>query len=319
MSEYIVQYAAGLQEGPDDRCIKLVSTAKHFSGYDLEHWEGLDRQSFTANISSHDLVSYFWPPFMAAAQRARVHSIMCSYNSVSLDGAPEVPSCAWSWANNDVIRNQWGWDGFIVSDCSAISDFRPARHNYTADLVHAAAAAVLGGTDVNCGTVYQNYLVDAVTSGLLTMEDLVVVGTRFFSVVFATGLYDPPDACDYNSYGPDRVDTPAHRELAKEAAIQGIALLANDDTSTPWGKGPLLPLKASALAGKTVAVIGPNANSTQVRDELCYRCCLVVLTDGIVSCVCFPGTPVDLPRNKHRGEQSECVARTSTPCGCGWF
>lgn len=91
MSEYIYEYAHGMQEGEDNRCIKLVSTAKHFSGYDLENWGGYDRNSFTANISSQDLVRYFWPPFQSATQRGRVHSIMCSYNSVALDREPEIP------------------------------------------------------------------------------------------------------------------------------------------------------------------------------------------------------------------------------------
>ncbi len=76
MAEYIYEYASGMQEGPDSRCIKLVSTSKHFSGYDLENWGGYNRFSFTANISSHDLVQYFWPPFLSATQRGRVHSIM---------------------------------------------------------------------------------------------------------------------------------------------------------------------------------------------------------------------------------------------------
>lgn len=120
MSEYIYQYATGMQEGPDPKYIKLVSTAKHFSGYDLENWGGYSRFSLTANISSHDLVSYFWPGFKSSTQRGKVHSIMCSYNSVSLDGEPGIPSCAWGWANNAVVREQWGWEGFFVTDCGAI-------------------------------------------------------------------------------------------------------------------------------------------------------------------------------------------------------
>ena len=111
MAEYIYEYARGMQEGEDPRYIKLVSTAKHFSGYDLENWGGYDRNSFTASISLHDAVEYFWPPFESATMRGHVHSMMCSYNSVALDGAPEIPSCAWSWLQNDVARGEWGWDG----------------------------------------------------------------------------------------------------------------------------------------------------------------------------------------------------------------
>jgi beta-glucosidase-like glycosyl hydrolase len=83
-----------------------------------------------------------------------------------------------------------------------------------------------------------------------------------------------PDACAYESYGPEKVDTPEHRQLALEAATQGIVLLANNPTTTPWGKAPLLPLQGSKLAGRTVAVIGPNAPTTQVSAYTPSGCCL---------------------------------------------
>ena len=321
-----------MQEGEDSRCIKLVSTAKHFSGacqktiavrvaakhltsgphkphrysaramynqemyhrdrhsaramynqemydrerhsaragYDLENWGGFDRNSFTANISLHDLVEYFWPPFESATQRGRVHSIMCSYNAVSLDGAPEVPSCAWGWANNEVMRGQWAWDGFIVSDCGAIADIS-AAHHYAKNYSAAAAAGIRGGTDVNCGSVYAQYIPEAVATGQLDLGDLVTAGTRLLKVAFWTGLFDPPSACAYNRYGPERVDTRAHRALALEAAVQGIVLLQNNPAAnSPWGPGtPLLPLRAAGLRGKTVAVIGPHATTTQGLLSIC--------------------------------------------------
>ena len=104
LGEYIYEYARGLQEGEDPRYIKLVSTAKHATGYDLENWGGNDRNSFTAKISLHDAVEYFWPPFESATQRGHVKSIMCSYNAVDLEGAGEVPSCAWRWFQMDVMQ-----------------------------------------------------------------------------------------------------------------------------------------------------------------------------------------------------------------------
>lgn len=158
--------------------------------------------------------------------------------------------------------------GFIVSDCGAIRDLAPPFHSYTSDAVHAAADGILGGTDINCGNFYPANIPAAVTEGLLSLDDLVIAGRRFLTVALATGIFDGEDACVYSSYGPEKVDTLAHRQLAKEAALQGIALLANGVTSTPWGKAPLLPLKGSALAGKTVAVIGPNAAVTQVPTAL---------------------------------------------------
>jgi len=262
IAEYIYEYARGLQEGEDPRYTKLVSTAKHATGYDLENWAGNDRNSFTARISLHDAVEYFWPPFESATQRGHVKSIMCSYNAVDLGGAGEVPSCAWGWFQMDVLRGEWGWDGFIVSDCGAIADIN-VGHHYVGNMSAAAAAGILAGTDVNCGSVYSGNIALAVGEGLMALEDVAAAGRRFLAVVFGTGLFDPPERVPYNRYGPEKVDSLANRRLAFEAAVQGIALLANGPTSTPWGEGlPLLPLRAAALRGKTVAVIGPNANST---------------------------------------------------------
>jgi xylan 1,4-beta-xylosidase len=258
LAAYIYEYGRGMQEGEDSRFIKLVSTAKHFSAYDLENWGGNNRFSFTANVSLQDLVQYFWVPFEAATRSGRVNSIMCSYNAVNMDGAGEIPSCAWGWANNEVMRGEWGWDGFIVSDCGAVRGIYEG-HQYVNDLPHAAQAGLRGGTDVNCGDVYGNNIAEAYSQGLITIDDLVLAGQRFFTVAFATGQFDDPDSCIYNTYGADHVDRPASRELAKEAAVQGIVLLANNVV----GAAPLLPLDAGSLRGKTVAVIGPNANTTQ--------------------------------------------------------
>jgi hypothetical protein len=208
-------------------------------------------------------VEYFWPPFESATQRGNVKSIMCSYNSVSLDGAGEIPSCAWKWFQMDVMHQEWNWNGFIVSDCGAIADIN-VGHHYVNNMSAAAAAGILAGTDLNCGGVYADgNFVNAVNEGLMTLSDIASSGLRFLNVVFATGLMDPPSRVSYNTYGPEKVDSLSSRKLALEAAIQGIALLANEKTSTPWGNGQyLLPLQEDALKGKTIAVIGPNSNST---------------------------------------------------------
>lgn len=213
---------------------------------------------------------------------------MCSYNSVCVgaDCDPAVingtgiPSCADGAFQNGVVRGDWGWDGFIVSDCDAVGNVY-SPHHYAASPVEAAALSVLGGTDVDCGNTYPQNIVQAVAAGNLTAADLQLAATRnlkascvthcalsrlpyfcfLLQVAFATGVFDPVGSNVYDSYGTDRIDSADHRALALEAALQGIVLLANNATATPWGPGlPLLPLRTSSL--KRIAVIGPNANAT---------------------------------------------------------
>lgn len=191
--------------------LQLVSTAKHFSAYDLEDSDMVNRHNFTAVVTQQDLSQFYWPPFLAATQRGKVNSIMCSYNAVQIGNASNgqgndstgYPSCAWSWANNDVLRDSWGWPGFIVSDCGAIQDIYQ-NHKFTPDAPTAAAAGILGGTDVNCGSIYGSSIPDAVNAGLLTLADLQVAGTRLLTVAFETGLFEVPGTVVYDSYGPDK-------------------------------------------------------------------------------------------------------------------
>ena len=160
LSEFIYEYARGLQEGEDEAHYKLISTAKHFSGYDLEnntdptgaYWY---RMNFTAVITRKDAAQFYWPPFLSAVQRGRVASIMCSYNSVCLDCDPTmlngtgVPSCADDALQNGMLRGAWGFDGFIVSDCDAIREIT-GGHHYAATGLGGAVDGINGGTDVDC-------------------------------------------------------------------------------------------------------------------------------------------------------------------------
>ena len=193
---------------------------------------------------------------------------MCSYNSVcvgpscdpSVINGTGIPSCADGAFQNGVVRGDWGWDGFIVSDCDAVGNVY-SPHHFASTPVEAAALSVLGGTDVDCGTTYPQNLVQTVAAGNVSVADLQLAAQRNLRVAFATGVFDPVGSNVYDSYGTDLIDSADHRALALDAAVQGIALLANNATATPWGAGlPLLPLRAASL--KRVAVIGPNANAT---------------------------------------------------------
>jgi beta-glucosidase-like glycosyl hydrolase len=112
------------------------------------------------------IVEYFMPVFKTCVQEAKVKSIMCSYNAVN-----GIPSCANSKFQNEIVRDQWGWDGYIVSDCGAIGDIEDPHH-YTADPLDTVAAALKGGTDMECDNVYQSHAAEALNVGKITIEDV---------------------------------------------------------------------------------------------------------------------------------------------------
>ncbi len=214
-------------------------------------------------MSRKDAVQFYWPPFLSAVQKGKVASIMCSYNSVCLDcdaaniTGTGIPSCADSELQNDMVRGEWGWDGFFVSDCDAIGNIYNT-HNFTPSAAGAAVAGILGGTDVDCGVTYANNLVQAVQQQLLPVAALHTSATRMLSVAFGLGLYDAPGSTVYDSIPPTHLDSADNRALALEGAIQGLVLLQNNASA---GGAPLLPLKLAGL--QRLAILGPLANATQ--------------------------------------------------------
>jgi beta-glucosidase-like glycosyl hydrolase len=246
-AEYVAHYSTGLQGLDEDRYWRIVSTCKHFSAYDLENWNGTDRHHFNAIVEDRDLVEYYWVPFRSCVERAHVQSIMCSYNAVN-----GVPSCANSLFQNEIARGEWGFDGFIVSDCGAIGDIMN-NHRYTNDTDSTCKAGVLGGTDLNCGSFYSSNLLAAVNSGAVPQEAVDTAMTRIYRAFIRLGALDPPEMVSYKQLGPPNVDTASARQLAYEAARQLIVLLKNDEK--------VLPLDMSKI--QTVAVVGPHGNATQ--------------------------------------------------------
>lgn len=281
LAEFIYEYARGLQEGEDERYIKLISTAKHAYGYDLENSTDASgahytRMNFTAVISRKDFAQFYLPPFLSATQRGRVASIMCSYQSVALDGDPHtingtgIPSCANAALQNDMTRKQWGWNGFYVSDCDAIGEMYSAHH-YTPTAYAAAVAGIRGGTDVDCGMTYTANVAQAIAKGDLTLGEVQLSAARTLTQLFALGILDPPGTHPYDAIGPERLDSPANRALALEGALQSIVLLKNDAAArNPWGAtpAPLLPLQQGAKL-RRIAIVGPNANATQTLLSKC--------------------------------------------------
>ncbi len=237
-----VAFIKGLQ-GDDPKYLKTVATAKHYA---VHSGPESTRHTFDAVVSDADLYESYLPHFEAAIKEGGAYSVMCAYNSV--DGKP---ACANPMLLQDILRKQWGFSGYVVSDCGAIDDIY-RRHKFVPTAPEGVALAVKAGTDLTCGTEYAN-LLPAVRQGLISEAEIDVSLKRLLRARFRLGMFDPPEMVKYAQIPYSVNDSPAHRELALETARKSIVLLKNDRNTLPLSKSI-----------KTVAVIGPNADDLDV-------------------------------------------------------
>ncbi len=233
-----VQFVRGMQ-GDDPVYLKTVSTVKHFA---VHSGAEPDRHFFDAWVSERDLHESYLPQFEAGVREGGARSVMCAYNRLYGD-----PACGSPLLLDSILRGDWGFRGYVVSDCGAIDDMY-LRHRVVATAAEAAALGVRTGTDLDCGRVYPN-LVDAVHRGLLPEAAIDTAVTRLFLARFQLGMFDPPERVRWARIPLSVVDQPSHRALALDAARQSLVLLKN--------AGGLLPLRKDL---GTIAVIGPNAD-----------------------------------------------------------
>ncbi|MGB7726753.1 MAG: glycoside hydrolase family 3 C-terminal domain-containing protein [Candidatus Acidiferrum sp.] len=236
-----IAFVTGLQ-GDDPHYLKTVSTPKHYA---VHSGPETLRHRFDVPVSLHDLYDTYTPAFRATIVDGHADSVMCAYNSIL-----DEPACA-NHLLFDLLRNQWGFRGYVVSDCWAISDIYQG-HDYVLSLAQASALAVKAGTDLSCGPEFQS-LDYAVQDRLLPMHDINQAVHRLFEARFRLGMFDPPANVPWSKLTLADVDIPANRQLALRAAQESIVLLKNDRNT--------LPLKSSV---KSIAVIGPTADSLDV-------------------------------------------------------
>jgi beta-glucosidase len=240
-----VAFVSGMQ-GDDPKHFKVVSTPKHFAVHSGP--EPL-RHRFDVKVSPHDLEDTYLPAFRAAVTEAHAQSVMCAYNAV--DGRP---ACASPMLLQDHLRNDWRFDGYVVSDCSAVADVATG-HRFAPDFAHASAVAIKAGTDLECqygkGAAF-SALSESVKKGLLAEADIDRALKRLFTARFRLGMFDPPDSYAYGRIPVSEVDSAGHRALALRAAREAIVLLKND--------GSFLPLSPDT---RTIAVVGPTAELVQ--------------------------------------------------------
>jgi len=234
-----LQFVKGMQ-GNDPKYLKTVATAKHYAVHSGP--ESL-RHSFNAKVSESDLRETYLPAFRTLVVDGGAYSVMGAYNMFR-----DHPCCA-NPVLYGILRDEWGFKGYIVSDCGAISDFHRFT-KYSKDAAEAAAAAVKAGTDLECGSDYKN-LMAAFERGLLTENDIDIAVKRIMTARFKLGMFDPDETVPYAQI-PFFVNCSDYNNtLSRTAAQKSIVLLKNQDN--------ILPLNMKEI--KTIAVIGPNADN----------------------------------------------------------
>jgi beta-glucosidase len=235
-----VPFVTGLQ-GNDPKYFLTVATPKHYA---VHSGPEPSRHKFNVDVEPQDLEDTYLPAFRATITEGKADSIMCVYNAVN-----GQPGCASNLLLDKYLRGYWKFNGFVTSDCGAITDFYSRNgHHFSPDRAHAAAIAVKSGTDTACGSDYSG-LVDAVHQNLITETEVDTSLKRLFIARFRLGMFDPPELVKYAQIPTSVILSPEHRALSLKTAHESIVLLKNDG---------ILPLKPIY---HRIAVVGPNAAS----------------------------------------------------------
>lgn len=228
-------------QGDDPKYMKVAACAKHFAVHsgpeDLRH-------SFNAVTSTQDLYETYLPAFDACINEGKVEAVMGAYNRTN-----DEPCCGSQMLLVDILREKWGFDGHVTSDCWAIKDFHEF-HMVTKNQVESVALAMNKGCDLNCGNLYV-YLLQAVKEGLVEESTIDRAVTRLFTTRMKLGLFDDPEKVPFNKIGYDRVDSKEYKELNLNTAKKTICLLKNENQT--------LPLDLSKI--QTIGIVGPNADN----------------------------------------------------------
>ncbi|MCI8522657.1 MAG: glycoside hydrolase family 3 protein [Lachnospiraceae bacterium] len=233
-----VAYVEGLQ-GDQEEVLKSAACAKHFA---VHSGPEAVRHEFNAVASKKDMAETYLPAFKACVQEAGVEAVMGAYNRTNGE-----PCCGSPTLMKEILRDEWGFKGHYVSDCWAIKDFHE-NHMVTHTMEESAALALKSGCDINCGVTYL-HLLKALQEGLVTEEEITEAAVRAFTARFLLGLFDENE---FDQITYDKVECEEHLAVAERITRESVVLLKNEG---------ILPLNVQD--GKTIGVIGPNANSRE--------------------------------------------------------
>ena len=238
-AEMGIAMTKGLQ-GNDPNYLKLSACAKHFAVHSGP--EPL-RHEFNATADEHDLYDTYLPAFYRLIKEANVSGVMCAYNSFK-----GQPCCGSNLFLRKILLHDWKFNGYITSDCWAISDFIYG-HKTHKDSISASSDAVLHGTDLEFGNVYRS-LTEAVEAGMITEDQIDISLKKLLKIQFRLGMFDPQDKVPYSKIGAEVLESKPHQQQALKMARQSMVLLKNEKQ--------LLPLSSKI---KKIALLGPNANN----------------------------------------------------------
>jgi beta-glucosidase len=262
MSEIGTAFVRGLQ-GDHPRYLKAAACAKHYVVHSGP--EGL-RHEFDAVASPKDMAESYLPAFKALVTEAKVESVMCAYNRTNGE-----PACGSPTLLQEILRDEWGFQGHVVSDCWAIRDF-DQHHKVTNDNAESAALALKMGTNLNCGNSYPS-LLEAVERNLVSEEEISASLEVLLRTRFRLGLFDPEEGNPYTEISMAVVNSPEHRGLARETAIKSLVLLKNDDDVLPLDPNTRKIYVTGPLAADAAVMLG---NYSGVSGDL------VTILEGVV-------------------------------------
>ncbi len=238
-----IAFIKGLQGDDNYKYWKAAACAKHFA---VHSGPEKDRHSFDAIVSKKDLYETYLPAFEAAVKEGKVAGVMGAYNRVNGEAA-----CGSKVLLREILREKWGFDGYVVSDCWAIRDFH-TEHMVTHTATESAALAINNGCELNCGNTYL-HMMQAYNEGLVTEETITEAAEKLLTIRMKLGLFD--EECKYNNIPYEMNDCEAHRDMALDVARRSMVLLKNNH---------ILPLDLKRI--NTIGVIGPTANSRKVLE-----------------------------------------------------
>jgi len=234
-------FVEGLQ-GDDPKYLKAAACAKHYAVHSGP--EPL-RHTFDVDVTPYELWDTYLPAFKKLVTQSKVAGVMCAYNAFRTQ-----PCCASDLLMNDILRNEWKFDGYVTSDCWAIDDFFK-NHKTHPDAASAAADAVFHGTDIDCGTDAYKALVQAVKTGKISEEQIDISVKRLFMIRFRLGMFDPVSMVKYAQTPESVLESKEHGAHALKMAQQSMVLLKNENHTLPLHKKL-----------KKIVVLGPNADNS---------------------------------------------------------